>query len=98
MFPGPESTPQPFPARHAAPARPVFPGPGTLPPVPNTDARPVFPGKNTPLPQPTTRTEPETPPRGTPRGWFDELPEQQEEAQDFGPTGQPTEIPYKYKR
>ncbi|MEV7091226.1 hypothetical protein AB0M80_00140 [Amycolatopsis sp. NPDC051045] len=75
-----------------------------MPPVPPAapNARPVFPGRDTPLPQPSTaRQEPATPPRGTPRGWFDEFPEQPaetEEPQDFGPTGQPTEIPYRFKR
>lgn len=35
------------------------------------------------------------------RGWFDEIGEQPadpEEPQEFGPTGLPTEIPYRYKR
>jgi hypothetical protein len=72
-----------------------------MPPVPPSapNARPVFPGRDTPLPQPS-RQEPETPPRGTARGWFDEFTENKEpeEPQDFGPTGQPTEIPYRYKR
>ncbi|MEV6642446.1 hypothetical protein [Amycolatopsis sp. NPDC051371] len=74
-----------------------------MPPVPPNTAPPVFPGRDTALPQPS-RQEPPTPPRGTPRGWFDEFtdqpaaPENGEENQDFGPTGQPTEIPYRYKR
>ena len=75
-----------------------------MPATPPT-ARPVFPGPDTPLPQPTKdQQEPATPPRGTPRGWFDEFndqpqdPQDPEEPQDFGPTGQPTEIPYRYKR
>lgn len=70
-------------------------------PTPPPNARPVFPGRDTPLPQPTKADqEPATPPRGTPRGWFDEFaePKEPEEPQDFGPTGQPTEIPYRYKR
>jgi hypothetical protein len=35
------------------------------------------------------------------RGWFDEFtdqPAEPEGEQEFGPTGQPTEIPYRYKR
>jgi hypothetical protein len=73
-----------------------------VPPAPND--RPVFPGRDTPLPQPSGRSEADTPPRGNPRGWFDEFtdqqakPEETEEPQDFGPTGQPTEIPYRFKR
>jgi hypothetical protein len=71
-----------------------------MPPVPPASANPVFPGKEPALPQPS-RQEPPTPPRGTPRGWFDEFtdqPAEPEENQDFGPTGTPTEIPYRYKR
>ncbi|HVV10789.1 hypothetical protein [Amycolatopsis sp.] len=39
----------------------------------------------------------DTPPRGIPmsdRGWFDEYPE---ETTSFGPTGDPTELPYRYR-
>jgi hypothetical protein len=57
------------------------------------------------LPQPSAPQEQDTPPRGTPlpsaRGWFDELPEEQSgpgDGGDFGPTGEPTHIPYNYKR
>jgi hypothetical protein len=35
------------------------------------------------------------------RGWFDEFsdqPAEAEETPEFGPTGLPTEIPYRYKR
>ncbi|EME50854.1 hypothetical protein H074_37858 [Amycolatopsis decaplanina DSM 44594] len=49
-----------------------------------------------------------TPPRGVPmhRGWFDELAENvpesskvdQPEGGEFGPTGDPTEIPYRYRK
>lgn len=49
--------------------------------------------------------EPETPPRGTAqrgtaqRDWFDEMPvsdpAETDRHQDFGPTGEPTEIPYR---
>lgn len=52
--------------------------------------------------------EPATPPRGVPmhRGWFDalesELPESSKldppEGGEFGPTGEPTEIPYRYQK
>ncbi|WP_236795963.1 hypothetical protein [Amycolatopsis sp. GM8] len=40
----------------------------------------------------------DTPPRGIPlsdRGWFDEHPDQQ--PGQFGPSGQPTELPYRYR-
>ncbi|WP_143086522.1 hypothetical protein [Amycolatopsis saalfeldensis] len=46
----------------------------------------------------------ETPPRGTPlpqsRGWFDEFQNREDNGGDgeFGPTGEPTEIPYKYRK
>lgn len=52
--------------------------------------------------------EPATPPRGVPmhRGWFDELGENVPESSkvdppeggEFGPTGDPTEIPYRYRK
>lgn len=53
-----------------------------------------------------TTTEPATPSEPPTQGWFDELPAQPEEQQakcagesaDFGPTGEPTEIPYRYHR
>jgi len=35
------------------------------------------------------------------RGWFDEYPEEQSgpgDGGDFGPTGEPTHVPYNYKR
>lgn len=43
-------------------------------------------------------TDTDTPPRGisaTDRGWFDEYPDA--EPPQFGPTGQPTELPYRYR-
>jgi hypothetical protein len=44
----------------------------------------------------------DTPPRGIPvsrRGWFDEYPEERaaDESGQFGPTGEPTERPYRYR-
>jgi hypothetical protein len=52
--------------------------------------------------EPPTEPEPsadaDTPPRGIPlgdRGWFDELPTAG--GTEFGPTGEPTEIPYRYR-
>ncbi|MDT8909330.1 hypothetical protein [Amycolatopsis sp. PS_44_ISF1] len=44
----------------------------------------------------------DTPPRGMPlpqsRGWFDEFENREENSGEFGPTGEPTEIPYRYRK
>jgi hypothetical protein len=45
----------------------------------------------------------DTPPRGMPlpqsRGWFDEFENREDNGGgEFGPTGEPTEIPYKYRK
>ncbi|RSN57571.1 hypothetical protein DMH01_29085 [Amycolatopsis sp. WAC 04182] len=81
------------PSSAMPPAAPPMPQPG--PPVSPPRGGPVAP-------------EPATPPRGVPmhRGWFDELGENvpesskvdQPEGGEFGPTGDPTEIPYRYRK
>ena len=62
---------------------------------------PQAPTQQTPTPHDTPHDE-DTPPRGIPlsdRGWFDPLPgeESADEPADFGPTGDPTELPYRYR-
>ncbi|SFQ74257.1 hypothetical protein SAMN05421810_11720 [Amycolatopsis arida] len=61
-------------------------------------------------PEPRPEVDAITPPRGVPlppirkshRGWFDEMTDDDTEdpagGGDFGPTGEPTEIPYRYRR
>lgn len=49
---------------------------------------------------PVADADVDTPPRGIPlreRGWFDEPPETSDEPAEFGPTGEPTEIPYRHR-
>lgn len=91
---------------------PVFPGQGPEGPPPARtyrDERPVFPGKESAVPpvpdygasSPADDTA--TPPRGIPvgdaRGWFDEHPDHEDDGPgDFGPTGQPTEVPFRWRK
>ncbi|WP_410578130.1 hypothetical protein [Amycolatopsis sp. lyj-108] len=93
----PPATPE---AQSAAPSQAEPEPPATTPP-----SSAIAP----PLPQPASPPpEPATPPRGVPmnRGWFDELAENapesskvaQSEGAEFGPTGDPTEIPYRYRK
>ncbi|RSM54474.1 hypothetical protein DMH03_37315 [Amycolatopsis sp. WAC 01376] len=96
----PPATPE---AQSAAPSQAEPEPPATTPP-----SSAIAP----PLPQPASPAspppEPATPPRGVPmnRGWFDELAENapesskvaQSEGAEFGPTGDPTEIPYRYRK
>ncbi|RSN19731.1 hypothetical protein DMC61_39615 [Amycolatopsis sp. WAC 04169] len=100
----PPATPevQPAAASQAEPEPPVSPPdpPVTAPP---SVARPASPPQGIPV-----APEPATPPRGVPmhRGWFDELAENVPESSkvdppeggEFGPTGDPTEIPYRYRK
>ncbi|MFD6068548.1 hypothetical protein ACFWGA_15230 [Amycolatopsis lurida] len=86
----------------AEPEPPVTPPSSAMPPAPPL-TQPVSPPPGIPL-----APEPATPPRGVPmhRGWFDELAENvpesskvdQPEGGEFGPTGDPTEIPYRYRK
>ena len=74
-----------------------------MPPPPPRPAPEQPQGLPQPLPQPSAPASAEkgTPPRGTPaaRGWFDEFTDAADEQDaDFGPTGQPTEIPYRFKK
>jgi hypothetical protein len=99
----PSVTPPPATGPVAPPAAPPATesavGPGPQP------VSPPSPPQGTPAPP---VPEPATPPRGVPvhRGWFDELegdlPESSKldppESGEFGPTGEPTEIPYRYRK
>lgn len=74
---------------------PVVPPPSPVPPA----HHPIAENPESPAPpaEPVPADE-DTPPRGLPlgdRGWFDELPD--EDDAGFGPTGNPTEIPYRYR-
>ncbi|MGK4597692.1 hypothetical protein [Amycolatopsis sp. w19] len=100
----PPATPEvpPAAAGQAEPEPPVSPPdpPVTAPP---SAAMPASPPQGIPV-----APEPATPPRGVPmhRGWFDELAENVPESSkvdppeggEFGPTGDPTEIPYRYRK
>jgi hypothetical protein len=88
--------PQPIPPAAETPG----PAAGVAPPAPESDVQtattpvPPKPIESPAAPEPDV----DTPPRGIPladRGWFDEL--QSEEPAEFGPTGEPTEIPYRYR-
>ncbi|WP_410661455.1 hypothetical protein [Amycolatopsis sp. lyj-112] len=82
------------------PSRPPVTPPATSPAA---GPQPVSPPQGIPV-----SPDPPTPPRGVPlgRGWFDELadnvPESPKvdppEGGGFGPTGEPTEIPYRYRK
>ncbi|UUV35060.1 hypothetical protein NQK81_16960 [Amycolatopsis roodepoortensis] len=86
----------------AEPEPPVTPPSSAMPPAPPS-TQPVSPPPGIPV-----APEPATPPRGVPmhRGWFDELGENVPESSkvdppeggEFGPTGDPTEIPYRYRK
>ncbi|RSN08813.1 hypothetical protein DMC63_33650 [Streptomyces sp. WAC 05977] len=86
----------------AEPEPPVTPPSSAMPPAPPL-TQPVSPPPGIPV-----APEPATPPRGVPmhRGWFDELGENVPESSkvdppeggEFGPTGDPTEIPYRYRK
>jgi hypothetical protein len=95
---------EPTPAAPASPAPESAAQPPPAPPAPEAPAPPPA----EPWQERAARLEPEaeaahrpdsdTPPRGLPatdRGWFDEYPE--EDSVQFGPTGQPTELPYRYR-
>ncbi|AXB47219.1 hypothetical protein A4R43_36185 [Amycolatopsis albispora] len=82
---------------------------GQLPVVPPSSAKPVT-DLDEPFAVPSARAEEaDTPPRGIrmgDRGWFDELPDSASAASSseppgeatFGPSGDPTEIPYRYRK
>ncbi|WP_406641217.1 hypothetical protein [Amycolatopsis sp. WGS_07] len=92
MFPGQETgTSGPPPSRTYRDELPVFPGKApAVPPVPDYHA-------------PSPADDAATPPRGIPvpdnRGWFDEHPDHEDDGpSDFGPTGQPTEVPFRWRK
>ncbi|WP_431875128.1 hypothetical protein [Amycolatopsis sacchari] len=78
---------------------PPLPEPAARPPrqpEPPAEAVAEEPGPR-PEEQAPAPDETDTPPRGIPvseRGWFDEYAD---EPAQFGPTGQPTELPYRYR-
>ncbi|MFJ4105578.1 hypothetical protein [Amycolatopsis japonica] len=108
MQPPPVSAPPATPEAQPAAASQAEPEPPVSPPdppvtAPPSAAMPASPPQGIPV-----APEPATPPRGVPmhRGWFDELAENvpesskvdQSERGEFGPTGDPTEIPYRYRK
>ncbi|OXM49018.1 hypothetical protein [Amycolatopsis alba] len=97
----------------AEPEPPVNPPPATTPPSSAMPPVTGPPSGLLPQPASPPRGIPvapdlPTPPRGVPmgRGWFDELAENVPESSkvdsseggEFGPTGDPTEIPYRYRK
>ncbi|MBB5855306.1 hypothetical protein HDA45_005393 [Amycolatopsis umgeniensis] len=104
----PPATPEaqsaaPSQAEPEPPVSPPAPPPATTPPSSAMPPAPTAPPQGIPA-----APEAATPPRGIPmgRGWFDELGENvpesskvdQPEGGEFGPTGDPTEIPYRYRK
>ena len=93
------------PAGRAQPAAPA-PAPTGMPPAAGqsagpADQQPMASGRPAPA-VPSPGSDADTPPRGIPlseRGWFDELPAEAsaDKPAEFGPTGEPTEIPYRYR-
>jgi hypothetical protein len=83
------------------PPVPVPPAQLTPPPAPPSvpppvESEPDTPPRGTPLPPPSAQAD---------RGWFDDLtgqaepqkPEKPSDGGEFGPTGDPTEIPYRFR-
>lgn len=99
--PAEKTTAQPEPVAEAAPPSPAAPEPEPA----SSPSEPPMPA----IPEPATSAAPsaapdpdaDTPPRGIPlggRGWFDEASEtSSDEPSEFGPTGEPTEIEYRYR-
>ncbi|MER6900070.1 hypothetical protein ABT261_40805, partial [Amycolatopsis sp. NPDC000740] len=93
VFPGQETGPSapPPPSRTYRDEPPVFPGKeSAVPPVPDYGAS-------------SPADDAATPPRGIPvpdnRDWFDEHPDHKDDGPaDFGPTGQPTEVPFRWRK
>ena len=110
MQPPPVSAPPATPEVQPAAASQAEPEPPASPPDPPVTVPPsaVMPQPASPPQGIPVAPEPATPPRGVPthRGWFDELAENvpesskvdQPEGGEFGPTGDPTEIPYRYRK
>ncbi|OLZ57067.1 hypothetical protein [Amycolatopsis keratiniphila] len=108
MQPPPVSAPPATPEVQPAAASQAEPEPPVSPPDPPVTAPPSVAMPASPPQGVPVAPEPATPPRGVPmhRGWFDELAENvpesskvdQPEGGEFGPTGDPTEIPYRYRK
>ncbi len=102
----PAAAPPPPATPPAAPPPVTTPPPAVMPPNAAPLPQPTSP--SSPPQGVPVAPEPATPPRGLPlhRGWFDELGENvpesskvdQPEGGEFGPTGDPTEIPYRYRK
>ncbi|WP_199433855.1 hypothetical protein [Qaidamihabitans albus] len=102
--PAPE---MPVPPEPAVPSSGAEPAPAEPEPAGEAEAPPERSAQAERAAAEPRQQEPSTPPRGfqRPRGWFDELPEPEKtgdagaaEDAEFGPTGEPTEIPYRYRR
>jgi hypothetical protein len=91
-------TEAPSPAEGAAPPEAAA-QPQASPPQPEPESEPMpWTERAAQLDPQPEQPQPDTPPRGIPaadRGWFDEYAD--EEPVQFGPTGQPTELPYRYR-
>lgn len=103
-LPAPPPPAEPPVAEPTAPsaAEPAPPPPVTQPPSSVPGVGKSAPAEPEPPAAPPAEAVPspdaDTPPRGIPlgeRGWFDELPT--DDGAEFGPTGEPTEIPYRYR-
>lgn len=106
----PQAEPQPDPARAETPPPQVTQTPPMALPQPSRPpvTRPAGPPPSSPPQGIPVSPDPPTPPRGVPlgRGWFDELADNAPESSKvdppegggFGPTGEPTEIPYRYRK
>ncbi|MFD2421937.1 hypothetical protein [Amycolatopsis pigmentata] len=95
--PPPAAAELPAPPAVAEPVAPPVAEPPRTPPVPPA-RQPIAENPESPAPAEPAPADEDTPPRGIPladRGWFDELPA--EDGAGFGPTGNPTEIPYRYR-
>jgi len=103
--PPPSATPPPF-----TPPPATTPPSSAMPPVTGPPPGPLPQPTSSASPPQGIPVAPDlpTPPRGVPmgRGWFDELAESvpesskvdSPEGDEFGPTGDPTEIPYRYRK
>ncbi|GLY68218.1 hypothetical protein [Amycolatopsis taiwanensis] len=101
-----ETTPAQSVRPATEPAPPVPPATQVPEPVPSPIEQPAPPVSVTPptaeIPAaPVPDADADTPPHGLPlkrRGWFDEPPDDSSDTSvQFGPTGESTEIPYRYR-
>ncbi|KAA9152836.1 hypothetical protein FPZ12_036140 [Amycolatopsis acidicola] len=86
----------PAPEAQAAEPQQTSPAPAGQAQAPELER--TSPAPEPPHSPPGADADADTPPRGIPiseRGWFDNYPD--EEQTNFGPTGDPTELPYRYR-